>query len=197
MSDQPSDFDPTLDWRSVEQMLQRIDSALELDEFIRRGYSKADLIWILDRCPFVQITDALQKAQPLPEVDLVSSASSGWTIYNYGDAMSTSPGRLLFGGYYRDDDDEGSGGVQAHGTVVRQRYMAARDMVALTQQCGWGGIYLVDGHPKMMRDIWIEATRQDLSVMGYEPLADDYAVLSRVNMSADAMAIKQSSTPKG
>ena len=43
----------------------------------------------------------------------------------------------------------------------------------------------------------MEATCQGLSVMGYEPSADDYAVLSRVNMSADAMAIKRSSTPKG
>ncbi len=203
MVDTPSDdaFDeeaPAFHFESLQEAHQRLDLPLDIDEVSKRGVTVEDLLWILDRFPFVQLTDGEKKAEPLPEVEVRSAPSSGWDIHNYGNAMSSSPGRLLFGSSSSDDsgDDEGSGGLQVFGTIVRQRYMTARDMVALAIDQGWGAVYVVDGHPKMMRDIWIESQAQGITVIGYKPTEADIATRDRIQLSADALVAKRSSPKK-
>ena len=74
--------------------------------------------------------------------------------------------------------------------------MTARDMVALAIKQGWGAVYIVDGHPKMMRDVWIESQAQGITVIGYEPTEADIATRDRIQLSADAMVAKRSRPKK-
>ena len=201
MVDTPSDdnaFDEeaaAFHFESLQEASQRLGLPVDFTRMSQREVTFDDLIWILDRFPFVQLTDGDEKAEPLPEVKVVSAPSSGWDIHNYGNAMSSSPGRLLFGSS-SSDDDEGSGGLQVFGTIIRQRYMTARDMVALAIKQGWGAVYIVDGHPKMMRDVWIESQAQGITVIGYEPTEADIATRDRIQLSADAMVAKRSRPKK-
>ncbi len=198
-NDESLDEEPAFAFESIDEANDRLGLSLDLKVLSERGVSVEDALWMLDRFPFVQLTDGYKKASALDDVQLVPAPSSNWIILNYGDAMSSSPGRLLFGGGYSSDDDDeggGSGGLQALGTIVRQRYMTARDMVALAIQQEWGAVYIVDGHPKMMRDVWIESQAQGITVIGYEPSEADSATRDRISLSADAMAVKRSSLKK-
>ena len=196
LNDGHADDSGTFEEGSIQELASRFNMKIDPDDLIARGLTKSDVLWLLDHCPFVQLTDGNQQAKPLDQVE-VMTAETGWMIHNYGDAMSSSPGRLLFGsGFSVSDDDEGSGGFQAVGTVVRQRYMTAREMVAIALKQGWGSVYLVDGHPKMMRDIWIESQTQGITVIGYEPSDEDFVTRDRIGMSADALEVKRSSQRK-
>ena len=115
-----------------------------------------DLLYLAKRWQFLQVVESAGSKQPLDTPEMIE-AQSGWTIHHYGDAMATSPGRLIFGGgYFRistgDDDDEGGGIVNpGKGTIFKQGFDTAAEMVRLAQEWGWGGMLIVDGHQDMMR----------------------------------------------
>ena len=111
-------------------------------------------------------------------------------IHNYGDAMSSSPGHLLFGGGdYRinleeDEDDEGSGVVNpGKGTIWKQAFDTAAEMVSLAKESGWSAVNIVDGHPMMKWAAWMQAADEHLGVDGYTPTEKDLLRRERVKRS--------------
>ena len=184
--------------QSVEQdlaELARIREEIRLWEEDRtlRPLTPKDALYLIDQCPFLQIVNA--DYATYGEVDFkVVRLKSGWDLHHYGDAMSASPGRLLFGLGARHsedgtDDDEGSGGK---GTIVKQAVDAAMQMVELAIEKNWGGIMAVDGHPLMLWAAWVKCSESGLTLQGYTPTDTDYLRLGRAEMTPEQIdAIKQ------
>lgn len=173
----------TMDEATVawEQALQR----LGLGEVDLTAVTTKDILYLAKRWQFLQVVESSGEKPPF-EVPEILEAPSGWWIHHYGDAMCTSPGRFMYGGgYFRtsgDDDDEGGSGIvnPEKGTVIKQAFDTAAEIVRLAKHFGWGGIMVVDGHPDMQRAAWVEAVRIGIRLDGYEPGLADEKVRRRI-----------------
>lgn len=180
-----------------EQAIQDASEKLHVDIDILREITPEEIRYLLDHCPFLQIVgpDMALEKQP---VKLVQS-ESGWDIHDYGDAMSSSPGRFLFGGgnfriYLKGEEDEGGGGDiinPGKGTVVNQAWVTANEMIAMAAERGWRFLTIVDGHPIMKRAAWIKAIELGITVDGFEPTIDDERIRERVTESGEEFKARQ------
>lgn len=159
----------------------------------KRRVSAGDVLYLLDQCPFLQITNtAVSSPVPLSSLTLVS-ARSGWKIHDYGGhALSSSPGELLFGGRRvrgkKNEEDEGGAiAMPGAGTLVNQAVITAFEMVELAKQHGWAGVQFVDGHPLMAWAAWMQAEDSDLGMEGYTPTARDYLKRRRIKGPAPTL----------
>lgn len=141
----------------------------------------SDIVWLAKQWQFLQVVESGGHQKPLEKPQLIE-AKSGWTIIHYGDAMATSPGKWIFrGGYFQftenmndeDDDDDGSSGRGIingkHGTIVKQAFDSAAEIIQLAKELEWSGVQIVDGHPDMQRAAWVEACRIGVKLDGYVP----------------------------
>lgn len=146
---------------------------LELNGPIRHE----DVEYLLNRYPFLQIISTDPK---FPEEGIQTKlidAKSGWTIHDYGDAMSASPGELLFRRYEEEEEGGETGGT---GTIIKQAYITAQEMVKIAASKGWPGIDIVDGTPIMKWATWMAALDRELLLNGYEPTEDDHKKRARL-----------------
>jgi hypothetical protein len=153
-----------------------------------------DILHLLNKSPFLQIVDTkVNLDAPEEEPELILS-ESGWQIYDYGNALSTSPGLLLFGGgdfrmpTDEDDDDAGSGGGIVNpgkGTLVNQAFLTAVDMVRIADERLWEGLMIVDGNPQMQWAAWAEAYDRGFVVEGYEVTDKDYEKRRRIRRTEE------------
>ena len=136
--------------------------------------SAEDVLYFAERWQFLQVVETSGTKQHLDKPELIE-AKSGWTIINYGDAMATSPGKWIFrGGYFQfveNEDDEGDGGIvnPRKGTIIKQAFDSAAELIQLAKEMGWDGVQIVDGHPDMQRAAWVEACRIGVKLDGYVP----------------------------
>lgn len=165
---------PTASSNSQESEWQKTLNRLGLGKVDIAEVRPTDILYIVDRWPFLQVIESSGSKQGLENPEFIT-ASSGWTIINYGNAMSTSPGKYLFqGGYFRvrtvDDDDEGGGGIvnPGKGTIVKQSFDSAAHIIRLAKELGWLGVEIIDGHPAMQRAAWVEACRIGIKLDGYK-----------------------------
>jgi hypothetical protein len=147
-----------------------------------------DVLYLLNRCPYLQIVDTKVSVTEPEEEPRIILAESGWNIYDYGNALSTSPGLLLFaGGNFKipveDDDDSGDGGGIVNpgkGTIFNQAFTTALEMIRIADERLWEGLLIVDGHPLMQWAAWAEAYDRGFVVEGYTPTEKDYAKRQRI-----------------
>ena len=134
----------------------------------------SDIVYLMEQWQFLQVVESGGHAQPLDEPQILT-AKSGWTIINYGDAMATSPGKWIFrGGYFQwttneEDDDDGGIVNPRKGTIHKQAFDSACEIVQLAKEFEWRGVQIVDGHPNMQRAAWVEACRIGVRLDGYVP----------------------------
>lgn len=169
--------------------IQKNLAAIGLTVDLGRRVSASDVLYLLDQCPFLQITDTgLHTAQDLPPLKIVT-AKSGWKIHDYGNALSSSPGEWMFGNPRarrtridgaKKSDEGGEGGGSGVGTLVNQAVMTVFDMIELTREHGWAGIRLVDGHPLMAWAAWMYGLDSGFEIEGYSPTAKDIAKRRRI-----------------
>lgn len=177
-----------------------IDFVGDLEAMMTRGVSVSDVMYLLSRYPFVQLVDGGDNATVFEHVKIVKTPK-GFDICHYGDSMSSSAGRLMFGsdhasrGHDEGDGGEGGSGLDV-GTIVRQRYMTAQHMIELALEQEWASVHVVDGHHDMARDVWIEGQRQGITVTGFLPSEQDERTRDRILMSKDALSAKMVAPPK-
>lgn len=153
-----------------------------------RPVTPEEIHYFLDRWPFLQILSG-NEVDAFDEVERVTARRSGWTILNYGDAITTSPGAFLFGGgdfTIHLDGDGGEGGDIVNpgkGTVWRQAYLTTQEMVSLAQSLGWQSVHVVDGHPLMKWAAWMHTMDNDMGITGFEPSEKDQKRRERVRRS--------------
>lgn len=170
------------DLKELDKKIDDVAKRLNIDIHLLRDISFEEIEYLIDHCPYLQIVDTVlhfENEDP-PPVQLLESEKSGWTILDYGDAMSSSPGERILG-LPKADEDEDEGG--RGGSIRGQAYLTAMEMVAIAKAHGWQGIQIVDGHIIMKRAAWIAALDNGMSVAGFEPDDKDEAVRERVQMS--------------
>lgn len=157
---------PEADW-------QKTLSRLGLVEPDITQVRDSDILYLAKQWQFLQLVELSGERPHLDKPELID-AKSGWTIINYGDAMATSPGKYIFrGGYYQwttNEEDEGDGGIvnPKKGTIVKQAFDSAIEMIQLAKEWGWAGVMIADGHPDMQRAAWVEGCRIGVRVDGYQ-----------------------------
>lgn len=138
------------------------------------GVSDTDILYIAERWQFLQVIESGGTIPAFEEPQLLT-AKSGWTIINYGDAMATSPGKYIFrGGYFQwtdnpNDTDDGGIVNPGKGTIHKQAFDSACEIIQLAKELGWRGVQIVDGHPNMQRAAWVEACRIGVRMDGFVP----------------------------
>ncbi len=156
----------------------------------RERLKVSDVLYLLDHFPFLQMVDGGTAPQSTAPLNIIT-AKSGWNIQDYKDALSSSPGMLLFGGGdFRivlpgeEGDGEGGGVINpGKGTIVNQAVATAFEMIEIAQRYGWASIKLVDGHPLMMWAAWMQALDLNIPLTGYEPSEHDRAKRRRIKRS--------------
>lgn len=148
--------------------------------------------YLLNSYPFLQIvsTNALFLDEVVPNF---IKAKNGWIIHDYGEAMSASSCNLYSSAdYYSlssfinglDNSKDGEGGEsgegtatlkpEGNGTLIKQAYDTATEMVELCLQKGWPGIKIIAGSPVMQWATWKTAEDYGMEVLGFT--ADKQAV---------------------
>lgn len=149
-----------------------------------------DILYLINRYPFLQIIST----EPSFKVDIEPKfikANSGWLIHDYGDAMSSSPGELLYGNYSiplktlqkkaeEDEGGESGAGEFGKGTILNQAFLTAQEMIAIAIEKGWPGIDLVDGTELMKWAAWMAAEDKNLTLSGFEPTQEDKEKRARI-----------------
>ncbi|OGT54449.1 MAG: hypothetical protein A3F17_07605 [Gammaproteobacteria bacterium RIFCSPHIGHO2_12_FULL_41_15] len=156
----------------------------------KRPITHEDIAYLLAHYPFLQMVSS-GDTPALPEPKLIL-ARSGWVIHLYGEALSCSPGGLLFqGGDFRVL--LGEHGMlpteiinPGKGTVHKQAFDTAQEMVELAKRYSWPGIRIVDGHPSMYFAIWIGAERNGIPIVGgYVPNQEDQRKMALMQRSPE------------
>lgn len=157
-----------------EEIEQTLDKLNLKDVDFLRPLTSEDILYLINQCPFLQII-RIGDPVPLPNVELIT-AKTNWVIQHYGDAMSSSPGKLLFQGgnfhLHSGDDGGGDGGSiinPGKGTIQKQAFDTAQEMMALAKKWGWTGVKIVDGHFIMQWAAWMYAEDEEIHLEGYNP----------------------------
>ena len=147
---------------------------------------------LLNRLPFLQITNADLEVEYEREVTFIRS-KSGWLMHDYWDALAASPGEHMYNLDMIDaDDEDGSGrsGVgmpPGVGTIIKQAFDTAEQMVALAKQRNWKAVYIVDGHRRMKWATWVAAQAAGIEVIGFEPNEKERDRLYRLRRNEEAI----------
>ncbi|MFA6409706.1 MAG: hypothetical protein WCW01_05990 [Gammaproteobacteria bacterium] len=193
----------------IKSLWEKRASGLSLPSAdVFRNVTSEDVANLLNLYPFLQMvsTTALFVGGMVPSF---VKSRSGWTIHDYGDAMSSSLGYDLYkAGEYTDmalldklfaenleaeqrrktresneDKTEQASGEDVNveakplGTIVKQAYDTASEMVEIAYYKGWKGIQIIAGSPVMQWAAWSAAQDYELEVLGFTP--DKIAELKR------------------
>ena len=151
--------------------------------------SEEDVLYFLNRHPYLQLLNLDPSFEDADKVNFIR-AKSGWTIQDFGDALSSAQGDLLFSGVVSktlfadssDEDSEEEGEdefVPSEGTVIKQAFDTTYEMIELIAE-RWKGVHIVSGVELMRWAAWAIATEKGLEVYGFEPTKEDQARAQRV-----------------
>lgn len=142
--------------------------------------TQQELANILQKYAFVQIFNP-EALGDNSDIRFIRSRS-GWLILNYGNAMSTSPGEMLYyhGTYTTDEEGSLQRICSGLGTNTMQIINTAADMVRIAKEEKWPSIHIVGGHPLATWGIWKSAMDLDMAITGYTPDEEDKAKYQRI-----------------
>jgi hypothetical protein len=155
---------------TIDKNIEDAAKKFNLDVNYLRSISPQEILYLVDHCPFLQIVCADPK-MPGHSAEILT-ATTGWKIHFYGDAMSSSPGHLLF-------NSDGGG----KGTLTKQAWDTATEMVEIAKNHGWSSINLADAHPLMARALWISAEKMNIPLTGFTPTEHDKQVRKQLALS--------------
>jgi hypothetical protein len=146
---------------------------------INRPFTSDDVWYLINQFPFLKILDikaSKEQLNELPEPKLVRS-ESGWLMYDYGFCIASSQGEMLYGHALEGEEDEGGEEVgvlnPGKGTVVKQAFDTASDMVALGKSNDWEGVYILEGTDLMGWAAWVVSEELGLKTKGFEPTTEE------------------------
>lgn len=171
-----------------------------LVDSITRAISPSDIAYLLKYCPYVQILNIDATFEHYTNVRFIQ-AKSGWTIQDLDDGLCTSIGPYMFGGSENDlsenvdslDPELIKKCVNAgSGTIVKQAFDTAHEMVELIKPRWKAGIEIIAGTDLMKWSIWAAADEYKIKVVGYSPSEEDQKRRARIAHLATLKSI----TPK-
>jgi len=150
-----------------------------------RPASHDDVLFLLRKFPYIQMINTEPTLDEEYELTFIT-AQNGWVIHDYGDAMSVSPGKHLYGFKPEAEDEEegGEGGAAldaGKGTTIKQAVDTAAEMIAIAMdQKVWAGAEIIDGTDLMKWAAWVAAEERGFTLEGFEPTEEDKAKQKRV-----------------
>ncbi|HVV69832.1 MAG TPA: hypothetical protein VHE99_12530 [Gammaproteobacteria bacterium] len=153
-----------------------------------RPVSHQEVEYLLRLYPYLQMinSEAVWEEEIIPRF---KRAPSGWVIHDYGQAMSTSPGKYLFGpGNPELKEEEGGGSETGAGTIITQTYITAEAMIEFAMEKGWPGVEIVSGTPFMQWAAWMAALNKNYTLVGYEPTEKEKKKRERILRLAGGVA---------
>lgn len=183
---------------SLKNVWERRIAGLDLKEAdIFRPITHRDIDYLCNKYPFLQMINAEAKFEGEIIPKFITS-QSGWTIHDYGDAMSASPGEFLFGGgdykafleailkgeikEEEGGEEGGEGGAMVNpgkGTIIKQMFDTSIEMVKIAIE-KWTGIEIIDGTYLMKWAAWLAAKEKDYTLEGFDPEEEDIKKYERV-----------------
>lgn len=145
--------------------------------------SKATIAYLREQYPYLQMISMNAKFEEAV-IPKFKKSPSGWVMHDYGQAMSSSPGKYLCGpGNPELQDDEGGGGKAdgaGSGTLVRQTVDTAIAMIEWAIEKGWPGVEIISGSELMQWAAWMAAQDKNFPMMGYVPSKQGQRKLERI-----------------
>ncbi|MBA2653989.1 MAG: hypothetical protein H0U71_02850 [Gammaproteobacteria bacterium] len=167
----------------------------ELD--FQREITPQELENIHQKYAFVQILNPEAADDDFADIKIIRS-SSGWSILNYKNAMSASPGEMLFyqGDYIQNDAAILERVCSGRGTIILQIMNTGADMVRIAKEENWPAIHIVNGHPFMSWAVWKAAQDLHLPVTGYQPSKYEEAKYQRIQRECPTLIIHEPKAAK-
>lgn len=161
------------DFIGIDENIQNVN--------VTRPVSAQEITYLINRYPYLRVFDAqadFSKIFELPYPNFVR-ADTGWIMQDYGFYICSSLGDLLYGNYawaLGADEEGGEGAADLNpgkGTLVKQAFDTAAEMVALGKSHGWEAIHILEGNELMEWAAWLISEELGLKVEGYEPARQD------------------------
>lgn len=165
---------------SINENMKNAAEKFNLNLDWMRSISPKEILYLVDRCPFLQIVCADEEA-PALSVQILR-AKTDWPIHFYGDAMSSSPGPLLF-----------DTSIKGRGTLVKQAWDTADEMAEIAKNHGWKNLSIFDAHPLMMRALWIASEKHGLNLGNFTPNDHDWQVRTQLALSSNELEVLKKS----
>lgn len=131
--------------------------------------------------PFIQVitTDPAHPSFPVPQF---RAGPSHWVIHNFGNAMSVSPGKYLYGPGNPDvpEGEGGDGEGSGQGTVIKQAFDTVDALMAWAKEMGWTAVEIIAGTDFMKWAALVAADKYGLALTGFTPTREETAKKERV-----------------
>lgn len=175
-----------------------LDNNGGVESAISRPVSHAEVVYLQNKFAFVQIINSSATFQSEKVMLHFIASRSGWKIFDYGDAICSSPGQFMYGGEDHisflkqfllssavppekpEDKDTSSGGsgeggavISGSGTIVMQTVTTVEDIIDLVLKKNWQGITLINGTPLMKWAMWVLAAEKEIALKGFQPTRED------------------------
>jgi|GEM_PF-3751405 len=148
-----------------------------------RPISHQDVIYLLNRHPFIQIINphGYFSEDLTPQV---TDSPTGWKIIRYGnDIICSSLGRFILddgneplfmksiidGTTDSEDIDKQPMSPPGKGTIIKQTHDVTVEIINLALNSKWNAVELVDGSPLFKQMLWLICEEKGLNLKGYEP----------------------------
>ena len=143
---------------------------------LNRAITPEDVAFLANRSIYIQVINSEAVLSGMAEPVLINT-EDGWTIHDYGEAMSVSPGNLLF-----EHAQETAFAPTEHGkgTLVKQAFDVAHQMVTLAMEKKWSGIEVISGVRLMEWAVWMAAEDRQFKVLGFEPNKEEKERRARI-----------------
>lgn len=157
---------------------------LPTDFEINTAVTPEDIAFLANRNAYIQMINSQAVLSGMLAPVLIDTPN-GWTIHDYGQAMSVSPGESLL-------EESTTYKGKGTGTVVNQAFAVAKEMVALAIEKGWAGIEIIAGVRLMEWSIWMAAEDKGFEVFGFEPNQQEKEKRARIKQLQESKApVKQ------
>ncbi len=207
-NEKPSTFEEEF-WESLGTQGKPLDVEQIRQFSIERPISLDDVEHLMSLFPYLDLCNADVKEPPLDSHPVkVHRAQSLWLIHDRGDRLTTGPGRLNFGAYRRmrfdedgnpildDDDDEGgSQWVRPDGTIIKQFFDTAIELIEIAAE-RWPAANILSGYLPMQRAAWMAATEFGFAI-NYNPTAEDLMVFESIKQHGGGISRKRGGSSQG
>ena len=131
--------------------------------------------------PFLQLVNVNAIFTEETTINFVT-ASTGWIIHDYGEAISTSAPhdakpKKKDGS---SSGDAGSSGGGSGSSGIGSQIITVSEIADLIAEKGWAAVELIAGTKMMQRFIWIESKKYGFDISGYSPDANDERCYDRL-----------------
>ncbi|MCW5589049.1 MAG: hypothetical protein KIT27_05225 [Legionellales bacterium] len=175
---------------------------------LERPITQNDIDYIVGMYPFLDICNADLANVPDNSVKpkIITALHSHWQIHDRGDRLTAGPGRCNFGafrlnryneqGEMLDDDGSGSQWINPEGTIVKQYYDTAVQMIEIAAS-RWTSAAILGGFRSMQRAAWMAAQTFGFAI-NYEPTGEDLMIFAalKANGGVKGSGSSSSGSPK-